>query len=221
MYKKTIKTRIRRRAGEKGFGERRNFILKNKAYHRFFEGYKEETVMQEGGKKSRIVREYVDKYYRRDCSDREWFFVKAVYVTLYMAAAALYIFALTSPAESNVAWYAAGPGLLSVIPLTFLLIKITSCLSAKRNMTVYDYKYVFKQVFQYCVVTAAFLGLTALMMLLFIILNPQADFSIEIVPCVCCFFAAGIVIAIGIIERRAKYKRVENPQNSKNISRKK
>jgi hypothetical protein len=180
------------------------------AYHRFFEGHSEEVIRNKSGKRAGIVRVYVGEYYSRKCSDREYLLAKATYVFLYCVAAIAYLFALTRPTESNMVWYTAVPGLLSVVPMILLFVKTVNCTMAKRRMKAYEYK-VFKKLFLLCVITAGFLCVTALMVLLFIILNSPADTGKEFVPCIFCILGACMILAIGIVERRARYERLENP----------
>lgn len=189
-------------------------IRYNGFYHRLFEGYREELVPREDGKRKQIVRVYIGDYYKRKCSNGQWLLVKAAYVLLYLAAAAVYLFALTRPAESNTVWYTAAPGLLSVIPMMLLFAKIMACMAAKRNMVIYDYKYVFQRVFLFCAIAAGFLCATALMMLLYLVLHPQADVGKELTPCLCCLLSAAMILGIGVMERRAEYESVENPNAS-------
>lgn len=201
---------------QSGSGERNERTLEDNIrgqgfYHRLFEGYREELVSGEDGKRKRIVRTYTGNYYQKKCSSCRWILGKALYLFLYLAAAMAYLFALTRPTEGNTVWYTAAPGLLSVIPMMLLFAKVLACAAAKRKMVLYDYKYVFKRLFWFCAVAAGFLCATALMLLLFLILNPQTDFWSELAPCISCLLGAGIILTIGGLERRAEYESIENP----------
>jgi hypothetical protein len=199
------------RSNEPEAHESKNSFPYGGSYHRFFEGYCEETAPGKNGKRKKISRIYIANYFRRDCSDFTWHLIKASYVLLYLAAVAVYIFAMTRGLGSNAVWYAAVPGLLSVLPLMLLFAKIVACVAAKRKMVVYEYKYVFNRVFVYCATASAFVCATALMKLLCILLSPQARMLQEFMSCLGCFLSAGALLCIGIIERRADYVCIENP----------
>lgn len=179
-------------------------------YHRLFEGYREVRVPRDGRERGRITRVYTGDYYKRACGELRWHLTKAAYLLLYLVATAVYLFAMTRRVEVNTVWYTAAPGLLSVIPMILLFSKLTACLSANRNMVIYDYKYVFQRLFPLCALTAFFLCTTALMCLAFLLLHPQSDIKNELVPCLGCLLGAGLILTIGLIERNAKYEIVRN-----------
>jgi hypothetical protein len=199
------------RVNEPEKNESKNSLSYGGSYHRFFEGYCEETVPGKNKKRKIILRTYVANYFKRDCSDLVWHLIKATYLSLYLAAVAVYTFAMTRRLGSNTVRYAAVPGLLSVLPLMLLFAKIIACVAAKRKMVVYEYKYVFNRVFLYCATASTSVCATALMKLLFIILNPQTQILQELISCLDCFLSAGMILSIGVIERRADYVCVDNP----------
>lgn len=180
------------------------------SYHRYFEGYSEQKVPGENGHRNRIVRVYVGDYYKRKCSDCAWIAVKAAYALLYLAAVAVYLFAMVLPIGSNHAWYVALPGLLSVVPLILVFAKLTACLVTKRTMMIYDFKYVFHRVVRYCTAAAGFLFATALMKLLYILVNLPGEVWPEVFSCLGCFLGAGLILGIGLLERNAKYEIIKN-----------
>jgi hypothetical protein len=180
-------------------------------YHRMFEGYREELVSTGNGKHKKIARIYVGDYYRKKCGRSRWLLGKVVYLLLYLLAAAAYLFALTRPIKANTVWYVAAPGLLSVIPMGLVFVKLMACIAAKRIMVIYDYKYVFQRLFPLCTVTAGFLCVTSLMMLLSWILDLRTVLWNTLVPCASCLLGAGLIFMIGALERRAEYEQIKNP----------
>ena len=180
------------------------------SYHRFFEGYSEQKVLGENGKRTRILRVYVGDYYKRSCTDPAWIFVKIAYILLFAAAVAAYIFALALPVGSNRAWYAALPGLCSVVPLMLLFAKLMACTVTKRNMVIYDYKHVFGRVFRRSVIAAGFLAATLLAKIVYILLVFPVDLGAEAVSCFGCLLGAGLILTIGLLERNASYETVKN-----------
>ena len=183
------------------------------SYHRFFEGYSEQRVLGEDGKRAQILRVYVGEYYRRVCSDATWIGIKIAYMALFVLGFATYIYALVLPIGSNQVWYVAVPGLCSVVPLLLLFSKLAACVVAKRTMVIYERKHVFGRVFRRSMIVVGFLGATLLMKLLYVILSWSAVGAGEMNSCLGCLIAVGAILGIALLERHACYETLGNKQS--------
>ena len=201
--------RIFRKLHNREYEDHDSKIRHSRSYHDFFEGYSEELVDKKDGKGRRIQRTYVGKYYKRSGSDRAWVLSKVLYVVMFLAAAALYVFALTRRVGCNSVWYCAAPGLISVVPMIMMGAKLAACLVTKRIMVAYDYKYVYGRVFIYGLVTSGILMLTGLMMVLYIILNQEPVWD-NLIPALAIILAACLLCGLGFIEWGTVYYSYEN-----------
>ena len=201
--KEIKKERYLRRMEEEFGGELNTTFTHSTSYHRFFEGYSEIMVPIKGRRRNKIIRKYIGNFYYRLCSDKRWLVIKIQYRALYLTAVLLYFFAASREIPGNSVWYVAFPGSVSSVWMLMLLTDLFSCLSKKREMTVYDYKSSFKRLTWLCPVTSGCLLLTAAAMFVFLILNERS--WVEWGTGGMFVAAACFVFLIGQMERRAKY----------------
>ncbi len=158
MNKKQFTKRLRddllvRQGGEgKGWHSR--------AYHRFFEGYREQEVVDERGK-VHIQRIYCGVWYSRDLTRGQNLRQNLVYVLLWLLALAGAVFLASRDYPINRTWYAALCQLLSVVGMAWVFGGFFRSWTSPRQMTVADYKASSMAIRRGSLFTVAVLTLTA------------------------------------------------------------
>lgn len=111
----------------------------NRAYHNYFDGYVEKTILDPQTGRTHIQRIYAGVYYRHRLTDRQWKGLKICYCLLYLGClVCLAVQGLVSPG-GNV-WYIAVPAVLSVLANLWLGFFVGNYLFSTRELTVGQYK---------------------------------------------------------------------------------
>ena len=204
---KKKKNKIQRMLEDEDEKDYKGAISRAPLYHRYFEDYSEKTVKKANGR-SKIVREYVGKYYTRDCSDGLWVAWKLVYIALFLAGTALYVLGMIRTAGVNSAIYTALPGLLSAIPVVILFATLCSCTVTERNLTKYGYK-LYLKLTRWCLFTGGVIAIYGVGTIIYMILNPGT--VRETIASTLLAFGAVIVYAIiAVIEHLTVYNETAN-----------
>ncbi|MCD7745006.1 MAG: hypothetical protein LUI13_06980 [Lachnospiraceae bacterium] len=132
-----VQEREMRRTG--GMPERAEFH--SKGYHRYFEGWSEYREADEKGK-MRLKRVYTGVYHAAKLSDRQRRIYHAGYAAAWLLSFVLYFLAVTRPLGSNACWYVAAPEALTVACLFWMGWSLFNFLTAGKNMTLGEYRYV-------------------------------------------------------------------------------
>ena len=111
----------------------------SRAYHRYFEGYAEREIIDADGKK-RIERVYVLDSYKHRLDDRHWALLKAGYCVLFAVICTVYIWTVAAHSPFNKAFYVEVPEAAGAFSLFLLLYTLIQYVTAKRVMTIYDFK---------------------------------------------------------------------------------
>jgi FtsH-binding integral membrane protein len=175
-------------------------------YHKFFAGYSESMVPNKKGTRNKILRKYVGSYYSRECSDSAWILSKALYLLLGLMAAALFLYGISRPTETNRLWYVVIPSSASTISLILFLTKLADCILKKRKMTVYEYRTTFGSLFLWSMITSGLLAITAVTALISSVLTDSGESPLMKAAAVtACLFSSICIFMIGAAERRNSY----------------
>lgn len=184
----------------------------SKAYHGFFEGYKEQYVLNANGK-ARIERVYTAEYYKKNLSAKGCVGVKILYVGLFLLAVAAHVFAASRPILMTYTWFVALPQALFVPVAILVAFHLVFYLLAPHDMTISDFK------------TSSKLKKTALAMsmcaavsiiaeLIYLVFNFSEDPNVVTLCIACDLVAAAAAMAVWGVERKIEYIEVENSAKS-------
>jgi hypothetical protein len=175
------------------------------AYHRFFEWYSEITVPKANGKGYRIQRIYTGNYYRQDLSTGQRILLRGLYVALFLGVAYLFVSSASLPLPANSTWYVVLSQVVSVPFLFWILIAFLSYLPAERDLTIAEYRNSSPALQKATLGSAASLGLAAVAMLVFLLLNPSNKPLVELL-CAVKYLAGGLIaLSMNLVERKVVY----------------
>ena len=137
MSKKQYTKRLRDDLLVRNGGEGRGWH--SRAYHRFFEGYKEQEVVDERGK-VHIQRIYCGVWYERELSRGQNLRQNLCYLLLWLLALAASLFLASRNYPINLTWYGALVQLLSLIGMAWVFGGFFRSWTSPRRMTIADYK---------------------------------------------------------------------------------
>lgn len=168
---------------------------RSKAYHRFFEGYTEITVLNPDGKGSRIQRIYTGNYYRQDLTKSQRILLRLLYVALYLGAVYLFVSSAVLPLTSNSTWYVVLTQVVSIPFLFWILIVFFFYLPAGLDLTIHDYRSSSLSLQKATLYAAISLGLVALATLIFVLLNRPDEPLLELL-CAAKYLAGGLLVFV-------------------------
>ena len=213
---KSIKDYARERELKQTGGHPESAAFHSRNYRRHFEGWSEVKEKGEDGR-VRTRRVYTGVYHRARLSDRQSRLLRAAYALLWLAAAALFLFAATRPTPSNTVVYVTALQGLCVALLGWLMWALYNYVTAGRNMTLGEYHYV-GMVKRAALCSAAALGLTALGTLAYRLIHPDGQLlcaALFLLGALCC-------LGIRLAESRVAYDSFlsdrEPPEDSTQIS---
>ena len=178
-------------------------------YHRYFEGYSDIPRVTPNGA-TKIEKVYTAPYWVHDMTDEEWKRQKNRFGILTLAAVALYILAAFMPLGHNHAVMVIVPGGLTLAEMIFFLISIGGYLTNPRNMTIYQYKQGSGTLRRWSLILAVSMAVTALMTLIYPLINSDPQW-LAIIGCAGCdLFAAAAVWKIYKTECTTAYCEEEN-----------
>ena len=135
----TLRDRIEKREERERGGMPQSASFHSRGYHRYFEGYSEQTFTDARGKKH-IKRVYTGVYHRAQISDAKLSWTKRTYFLLLILSALVCLFAVSRPSGSNACWYVAVFAALSVLGFLWLLYALVCYATAGRDMTAEDFR---------------------------------------------------------------------------------
>ena len=152
---------------------RRGEYTGSRAYHRYFEGYEEHTVMKRNGRGTRIERLYRADYYYQDISDHAWIAHKILYAFLYVLAAALFIGSAAPSDVINKTRYMTFIQAISVMLYIWLFCVLCSYIISDRYMTISKYKRAFRPFKRAVMLTAAAMAAAFAAGIVFVVRHPD------------------------------------------------
>lgn len=179
----------------------------SKGYHRYFEGYSEQMVTDEKGRK-RIKRVYTGVYHRAEISDARLGWTKRTYFLILVLSALLFLYAVSRDVPSNQCWYVAVFQALAVLFFLWLLYSLICYATAGRNMTVNDFRSV-AAVKRAASCKAGCELLTAAMSLVYLLVSAAQGEAVDVPgECICmllCLGAGALTLFIPYLEKRIVY----------------
>ncbi|MCC8066203.1 MAG: hypothetical protein LIO94_03755 [Clostridiales bacterium] len=197
--KEYVNEREMRRTG--GMPERAEFH--SKGYHRYFEGWSEYREEDAKGK-MRLKRVYTGVYHTAKLSDKKRRNIHLYYGLAWAFAFVLYFIAVSRPLGSNACWYVAAPEALSVVGLFWMGWSLFNYLTAGKNMTLGEYRYVeaLKKSSRYTFVVQI---LTAVGTLIYLILNSGEGMAREILCILAVVVSALLCLSVYLLENSTLY----------------
>lgn len=183
------------------------------AYHAFFEGYTEQEVLDEKGRK-RIQRVYTAPWIVEDLTPARRRRVRLLAWALYLAAAGVYLWCMTRRVGSNGSYYVAAAGLLTVIPLFLLFFALITFTIRKEKLTKYDYKNNTRKLKWLSLSGAVLMALTAAMVLLYFFLHPEENAWSELLGSGLLAVSAVFLFVLWRAVTAIPYKQVENTEQA-------
>jgi hypothetical protein len=200
----SLKDQLRDSVQKDGKPDRRG-VWHSNAYHRFFEGYSEITVPKPNGKGYGIQRIYTGNYYRQDLTTGQRILLRGLYVAIFVGMGYLFVSSASLPTASNSTWYVVLSQVVSVPFLFWILIAFLSYLPAERDLTIAEYRNSSLALQKATLGSAASLGLAAVAMLVFLLLNPSNKPLVELL-CAVKYLAGGLIaLSMNLIERKVVY----------------
>jgi len=203
-----IKERIRKRYNSisPGMG------YHSDAYHRHFEDWSEFEEQKTNGK-VRIRRVYTGAWYRQDLSDRRRILLKLLFSALFGFAAVLFIICSAQYVGSNQSWYVAITQAGAIIGLVWMGIGLFNYLTAKKSMTIAEYRSSSRTLKVGSIVVAISFTAAMLMTLLFVLLQHKEIMFGREVMCAAGYLICGVaVFTVNRIEGKIRY--IETPSRN-------
>ncbi len=203
-----IKERIRKRNNSlpPGIG------YHSDAYHRHFEDWSEFEEQKTNGE-VRIRRVYTGVWYRQDLSDRRGILLKVLFSTIFGFAAVLFIICSAQYVGSNQSWYVAITQAGGIAGLVWMGIGLFNYLTAKKNMTIAEYRSSSGTLKVGSNVAAISFTAAMLMTLLFVLLQHKVIIFGREMMCAAGYLICGVAVFIVYrIERKIRY--IETPSKN-------
>lgn len=182
-------------------------VPSSRAYHKYWQGYAERTVVQPNGK-TKIERYYAAPWKQPDLSGKAWIALKILYFAFAAAAIALFLLATTRDTPSNHCWYSALVGLPAGLLLFWLLAMVLNYMTAPYKMTLgeYDSRRKLRWI---SVAAASMLMLVALSNVLYFLLSAEKN-GMELVCAALLVLAGAMCAAIFWVEAKLSYSDIPN-----------
>lgn len=191
--------------------QKRRGIWHSKAYHRFFEGYSEIKIPNPNGRGFIIQRVYTGNYYRQDLTTHQQILLRGLYVALFLGIAYLFVSSASLPLTSNSTWYVVLSQVVSVPCLFWIVVTFFSYLPVQKDVTIDGYRSSSLALQKATLGSAISLGISAVAMLIFILLNPSDKPLLEII-CAVKYLAGGLIaLSSNRIEKKVKYLVIPSP----------
>jgi archaellum biogenesis protein FlaJ (TadC family) len=178
-------------------------------YHKYFEDYEEERVLNRNGKGTHIEHRYVGYYYRLGVSDIVKTVLRILYLLMGLVAAGCLVFASTRAAHCNTMPYSVilqAITLLTVIWFAWVLIYY---ILSPKDMTVYKYKSTALQMIRVCKYLAAAFLLNAVFVAADMICFRST--AHEQIICLAAYLMGCILIfGLKVLEQSLPYERLSN-----------
>lgn len=187
----------------------------SRAYHRFFAGYTEVKKVKQGGLGYTIDRVYTGQYFERRMGKGRSIALKALYLALYLAAAAAFVMSAVARVEINSVWYIVAPEALSAAALVWAGVGVVNYLIAPMKMTKYEYNSSSRSLIRSSAVSFALLLVTAGAVCLYLFMKKPADLPETTACAVRCAVGAAAMIALNRIECGVKYEKYASEHSGK------
>lgn len=206
---KSLKDYVMEREMRRTGGSPENAPFHSKNYRRYFEGYSEYKET-DTNKKGKINRVYTGIYHRHLLTDKQHSCLKVSYCLLWFGAVLFFLFAATRYVSSNSVFYVTVPEALSVPGFGWMGWSLFNYITAGRNMTLGEYRYV-KSLKNASRFAAAMLTAAAAATI-FHIIHVQKEILPELL-CAAVLLLAGIMcLVVFIIETHVSYETFTSDQ---------
>ena len=185
-----------------------NGVHHSKYYHQRYEGWMEQVVEKDDGKK-RIERVYVGDYYSQSLSVRQGLLIRFLYFALYALSSASFIFASSRFTESNRNIVVQFICFLTLLGLAALFVFLCAYAFSPKRMTVWEYYAGPLRVKTFNFVSALLMGGNAVAVFMFLLIGDGgdgADLQSEGVNIVLYLAATVMMFVMYRIEKSVLYK---------------
>lgn len=179
-------------------------------YHKYFEGYKEDRVLNRNGRGTHIEYTYASYYFRQDMKDSMRVLLRILYVVMAAGTACAFLYASSRTVHCNQVIYMALCQAVTTLALLWFFWVLIYYIFAPREMTVYKYKSTAIQILKVCKWLAAALVLDAAAVIADMLVTGSFLQKEEMLCMASYLLAAGIAAGIGMIERSLPYERLSN-----------
>lgn len=184
-------------------------ITPSRAYHKYWQGYAERTVLLPNGRTA-IEREYVAPWKQHTLSRKGWLLLKLVYGVLTVNTIVLYLSALTRDTGSNRCWYVAIFGLPAGLALFLFAVTAALYILNPRKMTLWEFSSSTRRLRLVTLIAPVLLILSALATGLHMILGSGASVPRELLCLALLFLSALSAFAVNRIETKMTYVDIPN-----------
>ena len=181
---------------------------RSRAFNKYFEGYVEYREPDVNGR-MRIKRVYRGLYYIQDLNIQRRILLRILYVTLFVACAALFVYCASRRMDCNTYWYVAAGQCLCMIGLVWAAYALCNYLFAPQRMTIGAWRSAVRSLQRASLFMAAATAITALMTLLYFILH-RADALAHLYNIGGYLLCTGLMLSLFFIERRVPYQTVQS-----------
>lgn len=179
-------------------------------YHKYFEGYEENKVLNRNGKGTHIEYTYVGYYFRQGIRSFSRLLLRILYILMGLAAAGCLLFSSTRRAHCNQMPYMVVLQALTLLAFVWFAWVLIYYVCAPQEMTIYKYKSTALQILKVCKwLTAAFLvdALAVAADMMFFGAGRESGQMI----CLAGYLLGGLLIfGISLVERALPYERLSN-----------
>ncbi len=184
----------------------------SKSYRKYFEGYSEYFETNAKGKQ-KLRRVYTGVYHTQRLTRGKWWAVRVIYCACWLLSAILYMFCVTRDLGSNLVWYVAVAEVLSFIGMCWFIWALYNYLSAGKNLTLGEYRYV-NTLTQSARFAFAAEALTAAATLIYAFLHLQEVFTQELLCALGLLVSAVLSLAVFLIEKNIPYISFESQKEA-------
>jgi ABC-type multidrug transport system fused ATPase/permease subunit len=174
-------------------------------YHRRYEGWMEQLVEKDGGKK-RIERVYVGEYYSQDLSARQGLLIRFLYFVLYTLSSAFFLIASIRFTGSNRTFVVQFICFLTLLCLIALFIFLCAYALSPKRMTVWEYYAGPSRVRTFSFITALLMGGNVAAVFMFILTADNADVQSEIVNIAAYLAVLVLMFVLYRVEKSIRYE---------------
>lgn len=189
----------------------------SRSYHRFFEDWAEQQILDESGK-IRITRVYIGKYYLNAYSSARRILQKILYAVLYLLSVTCFIFSGIQYTPVNMAVVPSAAAAICTFALAFLAFPVFYHLISPAEMIIRQYRRASLELISKSTVVASLLALAALIELVSIFFVADAPTVTTLLCALGYFLSAAFSFSLRLLEKRTPYAvlppRVERPENS-------
>lgn len=182
----------------------------SRAYERHFEGYVETAQSVPGQKRSKSVRTYVDSFWSQNLSPKKRFWLRVLFVALFLAVLPPFLYSATRIIAANTVWYVTLPQAFSVFFLGWTALCLYRYCTVPQKMTVRQHRLGVIHFHRASCFAWIALAAASAAYLIHAMVTPD-DRANTLLCALLCLFSSCCILAVFLLERTVPYAEHSNP----------